>query len=149
MSKVTVPFFRSAYNYDTMEASNDSSLVCLDPSLAQQSMLEESDINTIVMRFGLTGTLPQGVRAPTYGDFTGISDFHSAVNAISEANESFDELPANVRARFHNNPAEFVDFCSDVNNRDEAVKLGLVFPQEPPAEVPPPVAPVALAVDNT
>lgn len=110
-------------------------LRCEDPSLARQSFKEECDINTIVKRFGLSGELPKGVRMPSYGDFTGIYDYASAMNAIVAARESFDTMPANVRARFNNEPADFVAFCSDDRNRDEAVKLGLV----PAAAVVPPV----------
>lgn len=120
------PFLRSAYNYDMNAASDETGIACLDPSLAQQSAEEESNINTIVKRFGLTGTLPVGVRMPTYADFTGVFDFQSAANAIALAHEAFDEMPADVRSRFQNDPALFVDFCSDDRNRAEAERLGLV-----------------------
>lgn len=106
-----------------------SQLTCSDPSLAEQSSLEETDINTIVRRFGLTGQLPTGLRAPTYGDYLEVTDYHSALNAIVVANEAFEELPAEVRRRFDNDPGKFVDFCSDENNSQEAAKLGLVMPK--------------------
>lgn len=109
--------------------SDDVGLECRDPSLAKQSFAEEVDINTIVRRFGLTGQLPENVRMPTYGDFTGLSDFRDAMNAVVAARESFDLMPAAVRARFHNDPAEFVDFCSDSKNQDEALSLGLIAPE--------------------
>ena len=38
-------------------------------------------------------------------------------------------LPADVRARSGNDPAGFVDFCSDDNNADEVEKLGLMLPE--------------------
>ncbi|AXH77200.1 MAG: internal scaffolding protein [Microviridae sp.] len=119
-------FCRSAYNYDTDEVSSLYGLLCEDLSLAVQSERDESDINTIVRRFGLTGELPLGVRMPTYADFDGIYDFQSAANAIALARESFDTMPAEVRARFENDPAKFVDFCSNDGNRAEAERLGLV-----------------------
>jgi len=119
-------FLRTPYNYDTMEASDASALDCQDPSLAQQHARDECDINTIVKRFGLTGELPNGVRAPQYGDFTAATDYHTAMNAVIAANESFMQLPADVRTRFNNDAGAFVDFCSDENNRAEAEKLGLV-----------------------
>lgn len=128
------PFLRSAFNYDRNRASDESGLLCEDVSLAKQAFAEECDINTIVRRFGITGELPQGVRMPTYGDFTTVVDFQTAMNAIVSARESFEEMPADVRYRFHNDPAEFVDFCSDPANRAEAEKLGLVVPK---AEVEP------------
>lgn len=114
------------YGYDADEHSFETGLRCEDPTLAQQHMAEETDINEIVRRFGLTGELPSGVRMPTYGDFTGVYDYQSALNAIKAAEESFSTLPAEVRARFGNDPAAFVDFCSDDANRSEAESLGLV-----------------------
>lgn len=124
-------FLRTPYNYDTMEASDASALTCDDPSLAQQHMKEESDINTIVRRFGLTGELPSGVRMPQYGDFTGVTDYHSALNAVIAAQDSFAQLPADIRTRFGNDAAAFVDFCMNEENRAEAEKLGLVVPKAP------------------
>ena len=120
------PFIRTPYNYDTLAASDESAIQCLDESLAKQSFQEECDINTIVRRFGLTGEMPSNVRMPTYGDFTGISNYQDALNAILEAEDSFMAMPAEIRARFQNDPAQFVEFCSDEANREEAVKMGLV-----------------------
>jgi len=128
MSKSAV-FLRTPYNYDVIEASDASALVCDDPSLAQQHARDESDINTIVKRFGLTGELPSGVRAPSYGDFTDATDYHTALNAVIAADAAFMQLPADVRTRFNNDAGAFVDFVSDDNNRAEAEKLGLVLPK--------------------
>lgn len=119
-------FVRNPFNYDTDEVSESCGLGNFDESKTQQSFLEECDINTIIRRFGLGGDIPTGVRMPVYGDFTGINDFQSAMNAIAVANEAFDAMPAEVRRRFNHDPGQFVDFCLDDKNRDEAVKLGLV-----------------------
>ena len=125
-------FIRTPYNYDTDEVSNETGLVCPEPTMAQQQFRDEADINTIMERFGRTGELIAPVRMPQYGDFTGVSDYHTAMNAVIEAQTSFDALPAKVRARFDNDPGRFVEFCLDDNNRDEAVKLGLVAPKVEP-----------------
>jgi len=125
-------FVRSAFNYDMNAASDETALHCLDVSLAKQSFAEECDINTIVRRFNLTGELPSNVVAPTYADFEDIFDFHSAMNVVAQAHEAFGAMPAETRARFHNDPAEFLDFFNNEENRAEAVKMGLVVP--PPQE---------------
>jgi phage internal scaffolding protein len=130
----TLPFVRSPYNYDTTVASDETALHCKDPTLTKQSFAEDADINTIVKRFALTGELPKNVRMPTYGDFTGLTTFKEAMDAIAIAEESFYAMPADVRSRFNNDPDKFVAFCSDNNNRQEAEKLGLVLP---PAPLPP------------
>lgn len=95
----------------------------------KQEFKAECDINEIMRRFGKTKELPVGTRAPTFGDFSQVMDFQSAMNAIAGARESFDTLPAVVRKRFNNDPQEFVVFCSDEANKAELQKLGLVVPQ--------------------
>jgi len=126
------PFVRSAFNYDMMEASNESAIKVFDKSKTRQEFAEEADINTIVKRFHLTGELPTNIRMPTYQDYEGIFDFQTAMNAIVKSEEAFEAMPAEVRARFHNNTAEFLDFCSNPANREEAERLGLVDPKKIP-----------------
>lgn len=105
--------------------------------LAVQASKEEADINTIVRRFGLTGQLPQNVRVPLAGDFTEAMDFRSSLHAIMDAEASFAAMPAEVRKRFGNDPAEFVDFTTAVDKEGKLVnlaemrKLGLAVPEEP------------------
>lgn len=122
---------RSHYNYDNAQVSKETGLSCPEPSKAVQSQKEESDINTIVRRFGLTGQLPQNIRMPQYGDFTGVQTYQDCLNAVLEADKAFMALPANVRERFNHSPEKFVEFCLDDENRDEAIKLGLVPKKEP------------------
>jgi len=59
-----------------------------------------------------------------------VFDFHSAMNAVVQARESFDAMPADVRYRFHNDPAEFAEFCFKEENLPEARRLGLILPEE-------------------
>lgn len=121
------PFLRTPYNYDMSRASDVSGLKCEDASRTSQEFAQEVDINTIVEQFGLTGKLPEGVRAPVYGDFTGISNYHDAANAIALANESFEAMPAEVRARFSNDPGKFVDFAVTATP-EQLHELGMVDP---------------------
>ena len=130
--------FNTGFNKDNDLLSFESGLVCSDDSLAIQSAEEESNINTIVRRFGLTGELPNNIRMPQSGDFTGIGDFHSAMNVVRSAQEEFLRVPAEVRARFGNDPARLISFIEDGANYDEALKLGLVNarPVAPPSGTP-------------
>ena len=125
MSKNTV-FLRTPYNYDKNAATNESGLHCEDASLAQQHYKEECDINTILQKFNISGILPEMPLSPRYGDFTGIGDYHTALNAVLAAQDEFEALPANIRARFDNDPAKLIEFLDDENNRPEAEELGLV-----------------------
>jgi len=111
------------------KVSRETATVCSEEDcVVQQAHKEECDINVIVARFGLTGQVPQGYKAPMSGDFTGVNDFHTAMNAVREAEASFMQLPAYLRKRFGGDPQELMKFLDDGKNRDEAVKLGLVPP---------------------
>lgn len=135
---VTGPFIRTPWNYDTNAASDETALVCTEPTLAQQNTKDEADINVILERFGITGELPSNVKVPLSGDFTEqVTDFQTAMNMVRASEESFMELPAKVRARFHNNPQELLEFLEDPENRDEAKKLGIVVDQAPPKPTEP------------
>lgn len=129
-------FIRTPYNYDMHAVSRQTGLAC-DPAedLTQQQFKVECDINEIVRRFGLGQKMPESLRVPQYGDFTGISDYHEACNAIASAGESFDALPAKVRERFANDPGKFVGFVLEEKNRDEAVRLGIIKAAKEPLKV--------------
>lgn len=131
-------FLRTPYNYDVDAVSDLTGIEFKDPSLAQQHMKDECDINNIVERFGVTGQLPVASSIPpTYGDFTGVNDYRTALDLVMAADESFMSLPAKIRERFNNDPAELVDFVSDINNRSEAIDLGLIPPPAKPDGVIP------------
>ena len=124
--KNSLPFIRNPYNYDKDEASNQDALLCQDPSLAQQHMKDECDINVIIERFGVTGELPNSPVSPQYGDFSGITDYHSALNQINATMEDFMALPAKLRVRFDHDPVKLLEFIQNESNRSEAIELGLI-----------------------
>lgn len=132
-------FLRASYNYDADAVSAAIGLDCsVDAetgeelkSMAQQQFKEECDINEIVRRFGLTGQLPENYSAPQSGDFTGITDFQTAMNAVVDAQERFMALPASIRAEFGNDPQKLIAFVDDEKNRDKAIEIGLI---QKPAE---------------
>lgn len=129
------PEIRNPYNYDSDALSEATGLECKDESLCEQQFVEESDINYIAERFMRTGEAPTLLDLPQSGDFEGIFDFQSAMNLIQHAKLEFASLPAKVRARFQNDPAELLAFVNDVDNYDEAVKLGFI-PKRDTTETP-------------
>jgi phage internal scaffolding protein len=133
MKKAT--FLRTPYNYDLDAASNESGLHCEDVTLTQQHFKDECDINNILRQFNVTGLLPEAPLSPRYGDFTGIGDYHSALNQVIAAEDEFMRLPAQIRSRFENDPAKLIDFLEKSENKDEAIKLGLVNPDVLPQVV--------------
>lgn len=129
-------FVRGAFNYDTDQASLDAGLECLDPSKAIQSQAEETDINYIVKRFGVTGQLPVVPMPPSYADFSeSVTDYREAMDLVLAANRSFAALPADVRARFANDAGAFLDFAENPANIDELRKMGLAVPKQENADV--------------
>lgn len=136
MSRVKNPI-----TYDRDKNSDLAKFVFVRPSRTKQSFRDECDINNILRQFNVTGQLPIDGVQPQYGDFSGITDYQSALNAVMEAQDSFLALPAKIRAKFDNDPALFVDFASDEANRDELKAMGLLRQETAQAVVSSPSEP--------
>lgn len=144
------PNWRTQYDptRDAQEG-NAAAIECKDPSLTQQQFANDADINILVKRFGISdGAIPPAVMDPQYyGDFSDVPDFRGALEATRTAQERFDQLPADIRNRFYNDPVKLWDFVNDQSNAEEAVKLGLLHrktlptPEAPPAAPPTPATP--------
>jgi phage internal scaffolding protein len=119
------PKVRTVGNIERKAWSEYWGLECTKPSKTVQSQRDEADINNIVRNFGVTGKLPQGVRVPTYGDFDGIDDYRTAIEAVRQADEAFLAMPSELRQRLGNDPQKFVEWCADAGNLEEMRKLGL------------------------
>lgn len=75
-------------------------------------------------------------RQAHYSDVRG-ADFQQALNVVANAQELFSELPSSWRKRFDNDPAVFLEFVNNPDNRQEALKLGLIKPEsQRPLEPP-------------
>lgn len=120
--------------YDQELVSQETALACPEESLTHQEFAEESDINTIIDRFGIGENpieIQQWVNNVDIADAP--NDYQSVMNQLNEARDQFMSLPAKVRSQFDNDPARFVDFVSDPGNGDELVRLGLASkPSDPP-----------------
>lgn len=96
------------------------------------------------MRTGILEHTRQSVAQ--YLDVTG-ADFQEAQNLIAGARSMFNELPASMRERFDNQPAQLLAFLEKEENREEAIKLGLLNAKAPvatPLQTPPtPTQPAA------
>lgn len=98
-----------------------------EPTKTQQQFTDQCDVNKIVAKYKTTGqfqhlTNKQGV----YADFTKVTDYHGMMNTVLNAQNAFGSLPSHLRARFENDPGKLLAFLQDPNNRDEAIKLGLI-----------------------
>lgn len=88
-------------------------------SLTKQSMKDEVDINRIVERFrssGMVNHLAKG--QPAYLDVSEFTDYRSALEHVRAVGAFFGGLPADVRARFANDPALYLDYVTDPANAE-------------------------------
>lgn len=96
------------------------------PGRTRQSEAKACDINNIISRYKKTGVLPPASRQGLFMDVSQVGDYREAVTRVNMAQTAFMQLPAKVRSKFDNDPALFLDFCSDPGNREEMVELGLI-----------------------
>jgi len=108
------------------------------PSMTKQEFLKESDINNILKQYSVSGMLTHvSAKAAmgAYQDLPDAIDFQESLHQVEAARAAFMTLPAKLRARFDNEPAEFLAFASDPANLEEMRTLGLAKPlplQDPP-----------------
>lgn len=100
----------------------------------KQSFRDKVNINKIVARFERTGLIDVvGNRGGRYMDCSGLGDYHANLEKVVKAREAFQALPAGLRNRFNGDPGELLAFLRNPDNRDEAIKLGLVVDKAPEA----------------
>lgn len=105
--------------------------VTFPPSMAKQEFKAECDINNIIKQFSVTGMIRHvSARAAEgrYEDLPDPMEFQESLAVVQQATDSFMTLPAKIRDRFHNEPAEFLAFCSNPDNVDEMRTMGLANP---------------------
>lgn len=109
------------------------------PSMTKQEFQTECDINNVIKSFSASGMLRHvSARAAegAYQDLPDSYDFQESLHQVQRAREAFMTLPAKIRSRFGNDPAEFLAFSHDPANLDELRTLGLATPVAPaPAPV--------------
>ncbi len=100
----------------------------------EQSHKDEVNINNIVKRHGMD--LIQKVAAMQQFRFDDVvgSDFQESMNMILKAQESFGDMPSEIRKKFDNDPVKFMDFAYNPDNHSEMQSMGLAEPDSPPPE---------------
>lgn len=110
-------------------------VVCLaEEDLTVQGDKDEADINVMLKRFGVTGQIRTVDRQALQGDFSDAPDLQTALNRVRAAEREFLNLPAELRAKLNNDPSQVEGWLSQDENRDEAIRLGLVDKPLPPIE---------------
>lgn len=111
--------FRNIYNHA------DPIAPVGEHSMTDEQFAEECDINCILKRYKITGQLPIRDGTPVFADVSEIGDYSAVMSKIKRANDYFDELPSDIRARFGNDQRAFYEFVMNPANADECVKLGV------------------------
>lgn len=91
----------------------------------QQNTKDQCDINHIMKKFKSGGTLPLIQKDPIYGDFSEAVDYKESLQIILTAEDQFDGLPSDIRNKFKNDPAKFLEFVNDTKNHKELIDMGL------------------------
>jgi phage internal scaffolding protein len=95
-------------------------------SRTQQQFKNECDINNVVKAFAKNGVVHHlNQSEPNYG-YVDSRTYHECLNVVRDAHEMFNELPAEVRRKFDDNPMLFMDFVHDDANGQELYDLGLL-----------------------
>lgn len=118
-----------------------------DKGLTTQADANEVDINKIVARVIKGQPVLTSAGEPFYGDVSEFGGLQEAIMKVQEAEELFEQFPADLREKFDNDPVKFVDYMSDPRNTDEAISLGLAK-SRPEVVTPPVPEPGDLATPN-
>ena len=94
-----------------------------DDGRTKQSFKDSTDINKILKKAQLAGTVSHLVaHGGEYGDFSNF-DFFEAQNLLARAKTIFEELPSEVRKDFEHDPSKFFAFVNDPENADKLSEL--------------------------
>lgn len=108
-----------------------------DRGLTEQAHAKEADIHVIMRKAARTGMIEHiNNRPKQYSDLASRPDFQEAMNIVAEAQSTFETIPAEIRARFRNDPAEFLDYINNPNNREDMEELGFTTDHLPPVQAP-------------
>jgi len=94
--------------------------------MTKQAMRDETDANRIMEKWITQGVFPRGPKGePMYGDFASGLDYQASLDRVMRASLEFQALPSRVRTACRNDPAVFLEMCSDPARLDELRELGL------------------------
>ena len=114
---------RSAYDGVSRRSSIDFSDT---ESMTEQCHKDLCDVNNIINQYERTGLITHvQTSTASYGDYTLNNEYAESLQTIINAQNSFEELPSNIRKQFGNDPGAFFEYATNPANSDELVKMGL------------------------
>jgi phage internal scaffolding protein len=137
---------RNRHGLDCQQAIEDGEEVRVE-----QHHKDEVNVNNIVRKHGMELiTKVAALQEFTYDDVVG-NDFQESMNILLKAADAFESVPSDIRKQFDNDPAKFLDFVHNPDNKDQMITWGLmeapveqkpievVVTNPPPVETPPEV----------
>lgn len=102
--------------------------------MCEQNHKKECDINHIMRKFQKTGVVEHVKKhSGKYADVPS-GDYREAQETITTANTMFEELPSRARAKFNNDPFQFLEYVQNPENLESLHKLGLLDPSYQPPQ---------------
>jgi hypothetical protein len=109
----------------------------------EQAHKDEVNINNIVKKHGLDMIAKTAAITPLqYWDDDPDNDFQEYMNKIAQGEQTFASLPSEVRREFDNNPAKYMDYVLNPDNKGKLIERGWMNAPEAPPE------PVQVVVTN-
>lgn len=106
MSKIT---FITQFSRDLAKTQKADCVEFKEPSKVKQSLSYATDINTIYENYCKTGKVPLNGNQPIYDEnFIKYDNLIEAQKQVQEATQYFNNLPANIRAKYGNSLEKFV-----------------------------------------
>ncbi len=121
-----------------------------EETFVKQDSKDECDINLILERWRTDGVARLNQDDAQFLDVTEVQDYHAAMNLVSDANSSFEQLPASLRKELKHDPANLLDYIKNPANKEKLLELGILeavelppVMSEPVPTEPTPAAPAA------
>ena len=92
----------------------------------EQAHKHETDMNYILRDYARTGLIKHAQQHAGRYDDVSVQDFQEAMFIVKEAQNMFDNLPGQIRKRFGQDPAAFLEFVQNPENKDEMQRLGIL-----------------------
>lgn len=94
--------------------------------LTKQCFKDECDVLNIISRHDRTGLIDHVNNAVAqYGDYSEINEYRESLDLVMQAQQSFGEIPSNIREMFNNDPGSFFEFATNPENHEKMAELGL------------------------
>lgn len=96
-------------------------------TMTKRSMQAECDINVLMSQYEKSGLISHIQEYGGRYEFLPDSvDYQAALDSIMDAGRAFETLPAALRARFENDPGQFLEFVENPESRKEMIEMGLI-----------------------